>query len=181
MQGVVIFTQKCSDGFDSARSISLWAGRYARYAGLPAGEGLTPVRCGTAKPRFAGVPIEFSATHSGGYFACAFSDRPVGLDLQEHRPCSCAGVARRFFHPAEYNYVLRAGEEGFFAVWCAKESYVKYTGDGITDRFGAFSVVRQGRLSPRVESAFLRFLPFAPGYTFCLCTESDSLPRVFPE
>lgn len=94
------------------------------------------------KPYFAAAPgLHFSLSHSGDYAACAFYEQPVGLDLQVHSRCDKAAIARRFFHPGEYAYLEAENFESFFAVWAAKESYVKYTGTGIAGGLNRFSVV----------------------------------------
>ena len=121
------------------------------------------------KPYFEGVPEIFcSVSHTSGYWGCAVSDAPVGLDMEKIRECAFAAIARRFFHPQEAEF---AGEkpEAFFAVWTAKESYVKLLGRGIDDAFADFSVVHDGKLLARLGSISFLPLSLAPGYCMCLC------------
>lgn len=174
MPRIFVFTLRPERAQPTAEFVGLCARRYLAETGRPYVRLPAPVRSGFSKPRFEGAAFaEFSLTHSGGFFACAFSPLPVGLDLQQHRPCRAEAVARRFFHPEEYRYVLQHGDDGFFSVWCAKESYVKLTGEGITDRFGTFSAVSGGQLSDSIRGAHVHFLPFAPGYTLCLCCRHE--------
>ena len=50
------------------------------------------------KPYFPDAPqLQFSISHSGAYWLCAFSAAPVGLDVQQHRDCQKQALARRFF------------------------------------------------------------------------------------
>ncbi|MBP5607154.1 MAG: 4'-phosphopantetheinyl transferase superfamily protein [Lachnospiraceae bacterium] len=87
------------------------------------------------RPSFPDLPeVYFSLAHSGDMAICAISDAPVGVDIQQHRKLK-ADIAKRFFHPAEADHLARiSGEEydrDFYALWCLKESYVKYTGGGL--------------------------------------------------
>lgn len=146
----------------AARSYAVACGRHFGAAAIRHGA--------QGKPYFAGQPgLHFSVSHSGAYWAVAFADQPVGLDIQEIRRQDYAGIARRWFHPAEQEYLRRQeGAEAFFALWSAKESYSKLLGTGINDDFAAFSVVDQGRLSACCGGALLRRPLCLPGYSCCL-------------
>lgn len=155
------------------------------------------------KPFYPDVPcLHFSVSHSGMLWICALSVRPVGADLQEHGRKKKSGsaeaadalcrIADRFFHPAEACYLHslaasgpRAQETAFYDIWAAKESYVKYTGEGIGKNFGAFSVSDgNGLLSavcaPAGPPAMLHFLKTEPGYSLCVCAEKVENVAVKP-
>ncbi len=88
------------------------------------------------RPYFPDLPdVHFSLAHSGDMAMCGISDAPVGVDIQQHREIK-ADIARRFFHPAEADHLAKiSGVEytrDFYALWCLKESYVKYTGGGLS-------------------------------------------------
>lgn len=84
------------------------------------------------KPFFPAQPqICFSVSHSAAYWLCAFSDVPVGADIQCMRPLDVMRFARRWYDEKERALVQRGGAEAFFDVWCAKEAYLKYTGRGL--------------------------------------------------
>jgi phosphopantetheinyl transferase len=147
------------------------------HAGL-AGDELELAIEQRGKPYFPRAPhVHFSLTHSGAYWMCAFGRRPVGLDLQKHESCSRERLSRRFFHTAEDDFLRGCGYDAFFSVWSAKESYLKYTGQGMPGGLSAFSVVADGAIADRTMGAQLRFLPFLPDYSLCLCAES--IGRVF--
>ena len=96
------------------------------------------------KPYFPRAPkLYFSVSHAGSYWACAFSQAPVGLDIEGLRPYR-PGIPRRFFHPAEAAWLEDRPQEDFFTIWTAKEACVKLWGCGIDESFRHFSV-----LSPR--------------------------------
>ena len=141
-------------------------------SGLSRGE-LGPLEIGPwGKPAFSQHPeLHFSLTHSGAWWLCAFSSRPVGLDLQIHRSFSPPEtLSRRFFHPREDAFLARSGYRDFFDLWSAKESYVKLTGRGFYLDPAAFSVVSPEGRFPSIPEGTLRLLPFQSGYSLCLCT-----------
>lgn len=123
------------------------------------------------KPFFSSQPdLHFSITHSGDWWLCGFSSCPLGLDLQIHRShVSPDKLSRRFFHPLEDAFLEQNNYTQFFDLWCAKESWVKYTGHGFYNAPESFSVVSFDGPFPCVDGAELRLIPFEPGYSLCLC------------
>ncbi|MBE6569285.1 MAG: 4'-phosphopantetheinyl transferase superfamily protein [Ruminococcaceae bacterium] len=120
-----------------------------------------------------GSEVHFSLSHSGMYWVIAMDSHPLGLDLQAHKgPCN-ASLVKRYFHPDEAAYWQKNGETGavFYDIWCAKESYVKFTGEGITRSLTGFSV-----FAPPVP---LRKILFENGYSLYVC--SAYLPETLPE
>lgn len=167
-------------------------------------------RTDRGKPYFPNQPkLHFSISHSGDYWACAMANQPIGLDLQEHvtrkgetlevaaaRYCR---MAQRFFHPREAEYVKQEDSYlRFFQIWAARESYVKYTGQGIDDHFGEFCVLpgrnglqeaqeqkkgvqetggqaandRKAVTSWYALDAWFQEMKFAENYTLCMCTQN---------
>lgn len=124
------------------------------------------------KPHFLHASdLHFSISHSGGIWACALSNTPLGLDLQQVKPIRETDIARRFFHPEEIAY-LDANPDAFFALWTAKESYVKLTGRGVAAEFPHVSVIRRGEFSPPPPARALVHIPFDEGYVLCLCGDT---------
>ncbi len=107
-----------------------------QFLGDKAPEGIYRVeKDAKGKPYFPDIPeVKFSVAHSGDMAVCAVSSLNVGVDIQEWRQLK-ADVAGRFFHPAETEYLRKLtpseSEKNFFAIWCLKESYIKYTGEGL--------------------------------------------------
>ena len=130
---------------------------------------LTVVRPKYEKPYLKELPhIGFSVSRSGEYWACVISGQQVGVDLQEEVFSGTERITRRFFHPLEQAW-LKERPEAFFRVWTAKESYVKFTGEGVTDAFGAFSVADSDGLLDSLGAGKFRFLDAPEGYVLCLC------------
>ena len=97
-----------------------------------------------------GSGMYVSISHSHGLCAAAVSDSEVGVDIEyidPNRPVErLKRLAERFFSQDELAYIKAEADAGdavlperFFEVWCAKESYVKYTGAGLSG-LGGFSI-----------------------------------------
>lgn len=122
------------------------------------------------KPYFPDCPwLHFSISHSGEYWACAMAPTEVGLDLQLHTKGRKERISARFFHPQENEYLRRSGYRGFFDIWAAKESYVKYTGQGIDENFASFTAAAETAPASEINGAQLKSIPFRPDYSLYLC------------
>lgn len=94
------------------------------------------------KPYFAGAAVHVSISHSNKLCLAAISDTEIGADIEYisngTKRLTC--LAERFFTKGESNYVKVAPRERFYEIWCAKESYIKYTGEGFSRPLSSFSV-----------------------------------------
>ena len=94
------------------------------------------------KPWISDLPqVFFSISHSEMVWGCAVSHSEVGLDLQNQYMKNNEKLGRRFFHPEEIGWMEEHGFYEFSRIWTHKESYVKYTGVGLTRGLDYFSVV----------------------------------------
>ena len=97
------------------------------------------------KPYLPQLPdFHFSLSHSGTMALCAVSDEEVGCDIELPRGYDPA-IARRFFHPAEQEWLFshpEAEQSGaFFRLWTCKESFVKALGLGLSLELDSFAVI----------------------------------------
>lgn len=106
--------------------------------------------------------IHYNISHSGDYVACAIGGQPVGMDVQQHRPADLAKLSRQTLSKEEYEIWKRAQDpvSQFYDFWVKKESYLKWTGDGITKDL--CSLKMQGAAS---------VLPVPEGYSGALWTQ----------
>lgn len=133
------------------------------------------------KPFFSGSPIHFNVSHSGKYWVCAMSLKPVGIDIQQRiGGRNLRAVADRFFTTQEADYLFSEGYESFYDVWATKESYVKFTGTGIANNFDRFSVVWQPQHQKYKinNSCELCLLPIDTDYACSLCAEGQFNYRI---
>lgn len=127
------------------------------------------------KPFFREAPqLHFNISHSGGLWACAFADSPVGVDVQRHCPIRREAIARRFFCPEEVDWLRRTQYAAFFDLWTAKESYLKYTGQGLRAGLRSVCLVERG-LFPCAPDACCQLISAPEGFSLCLCTR-QALP-----
>jgi phosphopantetheinyl transferase len=134
----------------------------------------------TGRPCVSGDAAYLSLSHSGEYVACAVSDAPVGVDIQEIRPVNRLVIAR-VCTPAEQN-VLHDSEDvpaAFTRLWSLKEAWRKANPDSSTREMlrAEFFVSESGEV--RGPSGFRYTLLDEPeGYCLALCeTETE---RNFP-
>ncbi|MFA5449722.1 MAG: 4'-phosphopantetheinyl transferase superfamily protein [Clostridia bacterium] len=71
------------------------------------------------KPIVTNLPIHISLTHSRQTVAVAVSFNPVGIDIEYKKSLDYKAIANRFFE------IVPQSEDGFFALWTAKEAYAK--------------------------------------------------------
>jgi len=87
--------------------------------------------------------IHFNITHSGDWVVCAFSNKPVGVDVEKVRKINL-NIARRFFSEKEtailFSLPHKQQFEFFFDLWTLKESYLKALGTGLTKSLSSFTV-----------------------------------------
>ncbi len=87
------------------------------------------------KPYLLDYPeIHFNLSHSWEMVLAVFADTEVGCDI-EYEGVLKLQIARRFFCPSEYAYILSLPEDGraeaFYQLWTLKESFMKVTGLGM--------------------------------------------------
>lgn len=95
------------------------------------------MRTDTGKPYLRLHPeLFFNISHSGEWIACVLGNVPVGIDIQYHREIKLEQTARKICTPDEWKTFMQVGTEKgkkdfLFQIWTKKESYLKFTGDGI--------------------------------------------------
>ncbi len=117
---------------------------------LAGGEAPRPA-AGLLRPQQAARHI--SITDTKNYWACALSDYPVGLDMEESGRVIKPDIARRF-HKDEQEYLAALSEGSrewtaeFLSVWTRKEAYSKLLGKGLRLGFSRFSVLGALKADP---------------------------------
>lgn len=125
------------------------------------------------KPYFDCAGVHVSLSHSNGRCAAAISDAPIGVDIEYNKSDSARAlrIAKRYFTSEEHEYVKEHPEERFYEIWCKKESYIKYTGEGFSRALSSFSVL---------DSAMCFSLFVLDNYTLCVCSkEHTNMPPTF--
>ena len=87
-----------------------------------------------------------SITDTAHFWACALSDAPLGIDMEETSRTVSPSVVRKL-HEAEKKYLEPLSEgssewkEEFLSIWTRKESYSKLKGKGLSLGFSGFCVL----------------------------------------
>ena len=90
------------------------------------------------KPALPGIC--FNLSHSGHWVVLAVGDQPVGIDVECPKPGrDWQRLAARYFTPEEQSFA-QENQTRFLQVWTGKESYLKYTGEGLRRPLQSFSI-----------------------------------------
>ena len=123
------------------RSRSLWGELLSRYlvaaAGGPPPFSLTICRHPKGKPYSPDSRVFFNWAHSGDWVLAGVGSSSLGVDVERpRREKSWHAVAKRFFREEEKKTIAAASKEArgdlFLRYWTMKESYLKYTGEGLS-------------------------------------------------
>lgn len=163
----------CRGGKDESSALLLRSA--AIYTGQNT-DGWQVMRMEKGKPYFPDRPeVQFSVSHSGEYWGCAFSQAPLGFDLQQIVPCRAQKLSVRFFHREEDRFLASCAydPEQFFRIWTEKESYVKCLGDGLYMGLDTFNVT-----APLPDGRIFHHPDLLPGYSACLCLPGPAEVRI---
>ncbi len=128
------------------------------------------VKDGRGKPILETGNLHISLSHSAGLCMAAAADEPIGCDVEKRperwddeqirRVCR---LANRFF-TAEEAEAVQMNPERFYEIWAAKESFIKYTGEGLSRPLSDFSVLTMDGLC---------FTPIpVEGFAACICSKN---------
>ena len=130
------------------RALTLAAGLLARLAFLKMDVDFSLLSIEkNGKPAIPDERHFFNLSHSGSYAACVYGTYPCGIDIQKHTP-DRFHVAERCFTPLEQKKIREEGAQCFTRIWTVKESYLKYTGQGIRIPLHSIEVL-PGRLQQK--------------------------------
>ena len=111
-----------------------------------------------AKPRFDAQDVHFNLSHSDGVLLVGISHTPIGVDIEKVRPIDFK----------KFDFIDAEDEQEFFEKWTERESWLKFTGEGIS-KFR----------SPIPENAHFEHFDVFGGYHACVCTEQEQNVRGF--
>ena len=142
---------------DSDKFIKFCYGHYrdimAQYgADLP--KEVEIVRKEGEKPRFDTEEAYFNLSHSGGVMMLGISHSPIGVDIEKIRDIDYK----------KFDFIDADDLEDFFEKWTERESYLKFTGEGL-------SALRREIPS---EAHFEHF-PVWDEYHACVCADEQNI------
>lgn len=124
--------------------------------------------------------IHFNASHSGDICICTFSDVNTGCDIERLSESNhLRQIAERFFSEKEQEIFNTASEsftESFFRLWTLKESYLKFTGDGLSGLNSCQILFRENAAfvlwEDKEQKLFFKEYRFGE-YVISVCSASD--------
>ena len=105
-------------------------------------------------PRFDNEETYFNLSHSGGVMMLGISHSPIGVDIEKIRDIDYK----------KFDFIDADDLEDFFEKWTERESYLKFTGEGLS----AF------RREIPSEAHFEHF-PVWDEYHACVCAEEQNI------
>lgn len=127
-------------------------------------EGVTILRDG--KPQVKNGNLHFNLSHSGEFLALAVGEAPLGVDIEKIGAIR-ENVVASYFTEEEKNLVKERGAVAFYKIWTKKESYVKYTGEGIKG-------LRKLSSFPEAVGFYTETIS---DYQLSVCAEPEFLPK----
>lgn len=106
------------------------------------------------KPRLDAPNVHFNLSHSHGASMLGMSHSPIGVDIELLRP-----VRRE-----KFDFISANDDREFFEEWTRRESYVKFTGEGIA----------KIRAEIPADAHFEQFDVF-DGYIASVCAEEQNI------
>lgn len=127
-------------------------------------------RDSNGKPYFPQIPqIRFSISHSGGFWACVFHEKEIGLDIEDpmirRETIPLDRLAKRYFSPEEQEFCKEKDLKAFLKIWTRKEAYLKCMGTGIAGGLSGFSVVSDDALKAIINERELYDLANLSGFS----------------
>lgn len=131
----------------------------------------------------AGHNLHFNLSHAGDFVVVALAGREVGVDIELVAARDFEALAA-FFSPRELAEFRRqtpaARQDFFYALWTAKESFLKATGRGFALDLASFTI----HLAPTIvvesshdsRSWHFKQYAFAPRYWLTVCSLATDFP-----
>ena len=106
------------------------------------------------KPRFDTEKVYFNLSHSHGVIMLGISHTPIGVDIEKIRDIDFS----------KFTFIDAEDVEDFFEKWTERESYLKLTGEGLSNF----------RCEIPSEAHFEHF-PVYEDYHACVCADEQSV------
>ncbi len=133
---------------------------YSYYRDIMAGYGnelpksVQIIREEGKKPRFDTEDAHFNLSHSHGVIMLGISHTPIGVDIEKIRDIDYS----------KFTFMDAEDTQDFFEKWTERESYLKWTGEGLANF----------RCEIPKDAHFEHF-PVYDGYHACVCADEQSI------
>ncbi|MBR4305608.1 MAG: 4'-phosphopantetheinyl transferase superfamily protein [Ruminiclostridium sp.] len=126
------------------------------------------------KPYIENAPYSFNISHCDGLVVCALSKNRVGVDVEVIRRI-LPRVMKRCYCDNEIAYVNSSSDKdmAFTRLWTLKESYVKYTGDGVSSNLKAVNFDLESEKA-FADNVFFTQIVLNGKYIISICKDEKS-------
>lgn len=131
------------------------------------------------KPLLADSNFFFNISHSKDYVVCVFSDKEIGVDIEEiSKPITVSNY--HFFHPKEIN-VLNQNINLFYELWTSKEAFLKKIGTGLSRPLNTFySDLSRDLIIDELNSSFCNIIFYnsIENYRMAICSDFKTIDKI---
>lgn len=86
------------------------------------------------KPYLKNSPLHFNLSHTNGLICCGISNMEIGIDCERIRNFNVSLLDKVCTQSEKYNIISADNiNRAFFTYWTLKESYCKFTGNGLSE------------------------------------------------
>lgn len=128
------------------------------------------------KPYWPEGQLKFSLSHSGSWVACSLGIIENGVDVELFQQLE-SELARDFFRQEEYQYIMelpaQCRSREMLRFWTLKESFLKYTGEGLMGRLNDANCLE---LPGGENNVAARSFCLPDGAWLSVCSLPQSLP-----
>lgn len=122
------------------------------------------------KPYILNNIIYYNISHSYNYIACAFSNMPIGIDIEKIRKTDI-NVIYKFANKEEIKYILEKDDliyKRMFEIYCLKEAYLKMLGKDLRDIMNVTFNIKNNCISCNDKNVNIKLLEKS-GYIIAIC------------
>lgn len=126
--------------------------------------------------------VHFNLSHSKDHAVLALAGFEVGCDVQLMAK-GHSHIARRFYAPEELEQIEKTddGEDAFYRIWTAKESYIKWLGVGMAKDLRSFYVdLEQQQVYDKEKAVWTAaiFEAQSPSYRTAVCATIENKEKL---
>ena len=172
-------TQPAGPGAAARRSQLARVVLHALLSGVTGRDDWVVRTAASGKPYLLDDGPAISLSHSGEMIAAAvdLAGRPLGIDLECHKPRDFHAIAAQWFGPHERAAVARTGMAAFYRIWTAREARAKALGTGLAGALRAGNTVGARSGDGWISGGFWFFHDRpVPGYSLTIATQGEA-PR----
>lgn len=140
------------------------------------------------KPYLNKETIYFNISHSDQSVICAVDVLEVGIDIEKEQEVDKkADIIKRFCTEDEFQQFISQAEDDkkqfFYQFWTAKESYIKYIGQGLSyglDTFNLKIIKDQDTVRTFIsnQSCYFKYYKIEKNYHIHICAKHNNFPEI---